>query len=90
MNLQYRAISYIFILQRNTFCVIFIFIPLYLVIMTPCTWRAHFHSQVHDFRRCALGVCSFFVPFIIAICWEGAWSNFRVHSFMGSAQNKAH
>ena len=26
-----------------------------------------------------------FEPFIIAIYWEGAWSNFRVHSFMGSA-----
>ena len=27
----------------------------------------------------------FFWPFIIAIYWEGAWSTFRVHSFMGSA-----
>ena len=31
-------------------------------------------------------VCArFFEPFIIAIYWEGAWINFRVHSFMGSA-----
>ena len=51
----------------------------------PCTRRAHFHGRVHDFRRCAPGVCTFFEPFIIAIYWEGAWSNFRVHSFMGSA-----
>ena len=51
----------------------------------PCTRCAHFHGRVHDFRRCAPGVCTFFEPFIIAIYWEGAWSNFRVHSFMGSA-----
>ena len=31
-------------------------------------------------------VCApFFEPFTIAIYWEGAWSNFRVHSFMWSA-----
>ena len=51
----------------------------------PCTRRAHFHGRVHDFRKCAPGVCTFFEPFIIAIYWEGAWINFRVHSFMGSA-----
>ena len=51
----------------------------------PCTRRAHFHGRVHDFRRCAPGVCTFFEPFIIAIYWEGAWNNFRVHSFRGSA-----
>ena len=34
-------------------------------------------------------MCTFFEPFIIAIHWEGAWSNFRVHSLMGSAQNKS-
>ena len=51
----------------------------------PCTRRAHFHGRVHDFRRCAPGVCTFFEPFIIAIYWEGALSNFRVHNFMGSA-----
>ena len=33
----------------------------------PCTRRAHFHGWVHDFRRCAPGVCTFFGPFIIAI-----------------------
>ena len=51
----------------------------------PCTRRAHFHGRVHDFRRCAPGVCTFFERFIIAIYWEGAWSNFRVHRFMGNA-----
>ena len=51
----------------------------------PCIQLAHFHDQVHDFRRCAPGVCTFFEPFIISIYWKGAWSNFRVHSFMGSA-----
>ena len=38
----------------------------------PCTQRAHFHDRVHDFRRCAPGVCTFFEPFIIGIHWEGA------------------
>ena len=52
----------------------------------PCTRRAHFHGRVHDFRRCAPGVCTFYEPFTNAIYWEGAWGNFRVHSFMGSAQ----
>ena len=51
----------------------------------PCTRRAHFHGRVHDFRRCAPGVCTFFEPFIIAIYQEGAWTNVRVHSFRGSA-----
>ena len=51
----------------------------------PCTRRAQFHGRVHDFRRCAPGVCTFFEPFIILIYWEGAWSNFWVHSLMGSA-----
>ena len=51
----------------------------------PCTRRAHFHGRVHDFKSRAPGVCTFFEPFIIAIYWEGAWSNFRVHSFMSSA-----
>ena len=59
----------------------------------PCTRRAHFHSRVHDFRSCAPGVCTIFEPFIIAIYWEGAWSNFRVHSLWEvhpvSAQNKS-
>ena len=41
----------------------------------PCTWGAHFHRQMHDFRRCASGVCTFLELFIIAIHWEGAWSN---------------
>ena len=50
-----------------------------------CTRRAHFRGRLHDFRKCAPGVCTFLEPFIIAIYWEGAWSNFRVHSFMGSA-----
>ena len=54
----------------------------------PCTRRAHFHDRVHGLRRCAPGVCKFFEPFIIAIYWEGAWSNFRGHSFMGSAPCK--
>ena len=27
----------------------------------PCTRRAHFHGRVHDFRRCAPGVCTFFL-----------------------------
>ena len=26
----------------------------------PCTRCAHFHGRVHDFRRCAPGVCTFF------------------------------
>ena len=26
----------------------------------PCTRRAHFHGRVHDFRRCAPGVSTFF------------------------------
>ena len=30
-------------------------------------------------------MCMFFEPFIFATYWEGAWSNFQVHSFMGSA-----
>ena len=51
----------------------------------PCTRRAHFHGRVHNFRRCAPGVCTFFEPFNIAIYLEGAWSNFRVHIFMESA-----
>ena len=59
----------------------------------PCTRRTHFHGRVHDFRRCAPGVCTFYEPFIIAIYWEGAWSNFRVHSLgevhPASAQNKS-
>ena len=25
----------------------------------PCTRRAHFHGQVHDYWRCAPGVCTF-------------------------------
>ena len=25
----------------------------------PCTRLAHFHSRVHDFQRCAPGVCTF-------------------------------
>ena len=34
----------------------------------PCTRRAHFHGRVHDFQKCALGVCTFFFKaFIIAI-----------------------
>ena len=45
----------------------------------PCTPRAHFHSRVHDFWRCAPGVCMFFKPSIIA--QEGAWRDVRVHSF---------
>ena len=32
----------------------------------PCARCAHFHGQVHDFRRCAPGVCKFFKPVIIA------------------------
>ena len=51
----------------------------------PCTRRAHFHSRSPDFWRCAPSVCTFVEPFIITIYWEGAWCNFRVHSFMGSA-----
>ena len=30
----------------------------------PCTRCAHFHGRVHDFRRCAPGVCTFFEPVI--------------------------
>ena len=59
----------------------------------PCTPREHFHGRVHDFRRCAPGVCTFFEPFIIAIhvYWEGAWSNFRVlwEVHPASAQDKS-
>ena len=51
----------------------------------PCTWRAHFHGRVHNVRKCAPSVCTFFEIFIIAIYWEGAWSNIRVHSLRGSA-----
>ena len=50
-----------------------------------CTRRAHFHCRVHDFRRRAPGVCTFFLAIYYCYTWEGAWSNFRVHSFMGSA-----
>ena len=46
---------------------------------------AHFHGWAHDFRKCAPGVCTFLELFIIAIYWEGARSNFGVHSFRGSA-----
>ena len=39
-------------------------------------------------------MCARFVEaFNIAVYWQGAWSNFRVHSFIGSApsseQNKS-
>ena len=59
----------------------------------PCTRRAHFHSRVHDFQRCAPGVCTFFVFFIIAIYLRvhGAISGCtvlgKVHPV--SAQNKS-
>ena len=33
-------------------------------------------------------MCAFFEPFIIATYGEGAWSYFRVHSFMGSFGKK--
>ena len=32
----------------------------------PCARHAHFHGRVHDFRRCAHGVYTFFEPVIIA------------------------
>ena len=32
----------------------------------PCTRCAHFHDWVHNFRRCAPGVCTFFEHVIIA------------------------
>ena len=57
------------------------------------TRGAHFNSRVHDFWRCAPGVCTFFEPFIIAIYWEGdgAISGctvlWEVHP--ASAQNKS-
>ena len=31
----------------------------------PCTRHTHFHGGVHDFRRCAPGVCTFFDPIIM-------------------------
>ena len=37
----------------------------------PCTLRAHIHGRVHDFRRCAPGVHTFFELSIIAIYWKG-------------------
>ena len=51
----------------------------------PCTRRAHFYSRVHDFQRCAPGVCTFLELSIIAVYREGAWSKFRVHRFRGHA-----
>ena len=33
----------------------------------PWTRRVHYNGRVHDFRRCAPGVWTFFEPFIIAI-----------------------
>ena len=32
----------------------------------PCARWAHFHGRVHDFRRYAPGVCTFFKPVTIA------------------------
>ena len=43
------------------------------------------HISTAGFWRCAPSVCTFFELFIIAIYWEGSWSNFWVHSFRGSA-----
>ena len=54
----------------------------------PCVQCAHFHGRVHDFRRCAPGVCTSFEPIIIATYTEGAWRNSRAHSFRKSAPNK--
>ena len=56
---------------------IYIYIYIYILSVSeikgaPCPRRAHSHGRVHDFRRCAPGVCTFFELFIIAIHWEGA------------------
>ena len=42
----------------------------------PCARRAHFHGRVHDFQRCAPGVCTFFEPFCIAIYLGGCMDHF--------------
>ena len=49
----------------------------------PCTRCAHFHGRVHDFRRCAHGVCTFFEPFLIAIILEGCMEQFPGAQFYG-------
>ena len=51
----------------------------------PCARCAHFHGRVHDFRRCAPFVCTFFEPINIATYTEGARRNSWVHSFKRSA-----
>ena len=50
----------------------------------PCTQCAHFRRRVHDFRRCAPVVCTFFELFIITTYYEGAWKDAPVHSFRKS------
>ena len=55
------------------------------------TRRAHFHSRVHDFRRCAPGVWMFFEPFIIAIyILGGCMEQFPGAQFYGKCTLRVH
>ena len=52
----------------------------------PCARCAHFHGQVHNFRRCAPSVCMFPEPVIVVKYKEGAWRNSWAHGFTNLGQ----
>ena len=50
------AIETICTFVKNTYRIV----PVSEIKGAPCTRCAYFHGRVHDFRRCAPGVCTFF------------------------------